>query len=144
MSLVFLNGFVFQKEICMNNKIANLVQILIPLFLVIILCILGAKTIGLPVVAIVGGSGFIAWFAWLRFNFPTSADPNIIVVPFLLTCGALMLHIVEEYIMDFPAAMSQLFNIHFSLTAFVLTFALAAVVISDSVLRSPVPLAYHK
>ena len=99
-------------------------KIFFPLILVLILCYLGANSVGLPVVVIVGGSGLLAWVAWLRYNYSSPAAPEVILVPFLLTCGALMLHIIEEYVMNFPEAMDQLFHIHFNLRTFIETFAL--------------------
>lgn len=98
---------------------------IIALAFVISCCYLGLQTIGVPVVFIVGGSGLIAWFAWIKFNLKHPANASVILVPFLLTCGCLMAHINEEYYFQFPEAMSQLFNINFTMEIFISVFMLA-------------------
>ncbi|KTD63907.1 hypothetical protein [Legionella spiritensis] len=95
------------------------------IFLIIGLGYMGANAIGWPVLLIVGGSGLIGWVCWLKFSFTRPTPSEIILVPFLLTCGFLMLHIVEEYTMNFPLAISQLFHVHFTMATFIYIFMLA-------------------
>lgn len=97
---------------------------LLALFLIVVLGYSGADVVGWPVLVIVGGSGLIGWLCWLKFSFTVPADPKVILTPFLLTCGFLMIHIIEEYMMNFPLAISQLFHVHFTLEAFVYVFML--------------------
>jgi hypothetical protein len=83
----------------------------------------GYKTIGLPPVVIVGGSGLVAFAIWQRSYLRSPADPSVILPLFLLTVAALEVHIGEEYLTGFAPAMSRLFDISWTERSFLLIFA---------------------
>ena len=89
----------------------------------------GAIRLGPIVIVIVCGSGFGALIAWLLTTFRKPADPGRVLFLYLLTIAALMVHIKEEYLTDFPRAMSEAFSIEFSEGEFVVTFAMVGFVI---------------
>jgi len=89
----------------------------------------GLMYIGWPVVGIVGGSGTIALFAWLKTTFHRPAHPMVITPLYLLIIACLMVHIIEEYLAGFAPCISRLFNVDFTTHEFVLTFAMGGYVI---------------
>jgi len=88
-----------------------------------IACIQGYRTIGLPPVIIVGGSGIIGFIMWYRTYLKHPVDPKIILPLFLLTVAALEIHMCEEYLTGFGPSMSRLFNITWTEKSFLLIFA---------------------
>ena len=83
----------------------------------------GYRTIGLPPVVIVGGSGVAGLFMWHRTYLKRPLAPDVILPPFLLTVAALEVHMCEEYFTRFGPAMSRLFDINWSEQSFLLVFA---------------------
>ncbi len=83
----------------------------------------GYRTIGLPPVVIVGGSGVVGLFMWHRTYLKRPLAPDVILPPFLLTVAALEVHMAEEYFTKFGPAMSRLFDINWSEQSFLLVFA---------------------
>ena len=83
----------------------------------------GYRTIGLPPVVIVGGSGVAGLFMWHRTYLKRPLPPDVILPPFLLTVAALEVHMCEEYFTRFGPAMSRLFDINWSEQSFLLVFA---------------------
>jgi hypothetical protein len=83
----------------------------------------GYKTIGLPPVVIVGGSGIVGLVMWHRTYLKRPLAPDVILPPFLLTVAALEVHMCEEYFTRFGPAMSRLFDIHWTEESFLLVFA---------------------
>ncbi len=81
------------------------------------------KSIGMPPVVIVGGSGLVALIAWSATYLKRPAAPEIILPVFLLTVAALEVHMTEEYLTKFGPAMSRLFNIPWTERGFLLVFA---------------------
>ena len=83
----------------------------------------GYTAIGPPPVAIVGGSGVVAFVIWQRSDLRRPADPSVILPLFLLTVAALDVHMAEEYLARFGPAMSRLFDISWTERSFLLIFA---------------------
>jgi len=84
---------------------------------------LGVAAIGVPPVIIVGGSGAVALVGW-AWTYRSGAPPAYVVLPpFLLTVGALELHMLEEYLTGFAPAMSRLFDIGWTEQKFLIAFA---------------------
>jgi hypothetical protein len=83
----------------------------------------GYTAIGMPPVAIVGGSGVVAFVIWQRSYLRRPLDPSLILPLFLLTVAALDLHMAEEYLARFGPAMSRLFDISWTERSFLLIFA---------------------
>lgn len=113
------------KNLLWNKWFSFIVAVV---FLVTVATI-GFLTIGAPIVIIVGGSGTVALILWLRFTFNKLAQPSVILPPYLLTCAMLMAHINEEFYMNFPEKISQLFHVDFTLTSFIAVFMLVGPVI---------------
>jgi len=83
----------------------------------------GYTAIGPPPVAIVGGSGVVAFVIWQRSYLRRPVDPSVILPLFLLTVAALDVHMAEEYLARFGPAMSRLFDISWTERSFLLIFA---------------------
>ena len=83
----------------------------------------GYTAIGPPPVAIVGGSGVVAFVIWQRSYLRRPFDPSVILPLFLLTVAALDVHMAEEYLARFGPAMSRLFDISWTERSFLLIFA---------------------
>ena len=84
---------------------------------------LGYRKIGLPPVAIVGGSSVIALVMWIKFYLRKPLAPEVILPLFLLTVAALEIHMAEEYLTGFGPAMSRLFDISWTERSFLIVFA---------------------
>jgi hypothetical protein len=85
--------------------------------------IAGYRQIGIPPVAIVGGSSLIGLVMWMRTYLRRPLDPGVILPPFLLTVAALEVHMAEEYLTRFGPAMSRLFDISWTERSFLIVFA---------------------
>jgi hypothetical protein len=85
--------------------------------------IAGYRSIGVPPVVIVGGSGVIALIMWAKTYLRKPLDARIVLPPFLLTVAALELHMAEEYLTGFGPAMSRLFDISWTERSFLMIFA---------------------
>ena len=83
----------------------------------------GYIKIGIPPVAIVGGSSVIGMFFWIKTYLRKPLDPRIILPPFLLTVAALEVHMAEEYLAGFGPAISRLFDASWSEQSFLMIFA---------------------
>jgi len=83
----------------------------------------GYRSIGLPPVVIVGGSGLGAFIMWTRTYLKNPLDARVILPPFLLTVAALEIHMIEEWKTGFGPAMSRLFDISWTERSFLLIFA---------------------
>jgi hypothetical protein len=83
----------------------------------------GYRSIGLPPVVIVGGSGLFALAGWSITYRNGPPAPEIVLPPFLLTIAALELHMLEEYRSGFAPAMSRLFDIAWTEPKFLTAFA---------------------
>jgi hypothetical protein len=79
--------------------------------------------IGIPPVAIVGGSSVIGMLFWIKTYLRKPLDPRIILPPFLLTVAALEVHMAEEYVAGFGPAISRLFDASWSERSFLMIFA---------------------
>jgi hypothetical protein len=82
----------------------------------------GYRSIGVPPVVIVGGSGMIALILWSRTYLRRPLEPRLILPVFLLTVAALEVHMIEEYLTGFGPAMSRLFDISWTERGFLLVF----------------------
>jgi hypothetical protein len=83
----------------------------------------GYRSIGLPPVVIVGGSGMAGFVMWTRTYLRRPLPPDVILPPFLLTVAALEVHMIEEWKTGFGPAMSRVFDISWSERSFLLVFA---------------------
>ncbi|MEE8257073.1 MAG: hypothetical protein V3R60_04220 [Acidobacteriota bacterium] len=90
--------------------------------------VFGFVYIGPVIVAIIGSAGVGGLVAWLLTTFKKPADPLRIAPMYFLTLAALMVHITEEYITDFPLKMSQTFSITFAEPVFVVAIAMVGFV----------------
>ena len=85
--------------------------------------IAGYRYIGIPPVAIVGGSSLIGLSLWMWTYLKRPVDPRIILPPLLLTVAALEVHMGEEYLTGFGPAMSRLFDISWTESSFLMIFS---------------------
>lgn len=85
--------------------------------------ILAYRNIGIPPVAIVGGSSVVGMILWIKTYLRKPLDPRIVLPPFLLTVAALELHMAEEYLTGFGPAISRLFDASWSERSFLMIFA---------------------
>lgn len=83
----------------------------------------GYHYIGLPPVAIVGGSSLVGMILWIRTYLGRPLDPRVMLAPFLLTVACLEIHMCEEYLTGFGPAMSRLFDVSWSERSFLMIFA---------------------
>ena len=90
---------------------------------VVVAMIAGYRSIGVPPVVIVGGSGVIALIMWSKTYLRKPLDARIILPVFLLTVAALEIHMAEEYLTGFGPAMSRLFDISWTERSFLMIFA---------------------
>ena len=84
----------------------------------------GYRNVGWIVVVIIGMAAVGGLTMWLLTTFHKPAEPKVIVPLYLLSLVGLKIHIIEEYLMEFPEAMSHTFGIHFTQDDFVLEIAL--------------------
>ena len=85
--------------------------------IVIAVLIYGPGFIGPVGTLIIGGSGVLAYFAWIFTTFKPPADPNTILPLYLLVVGTELIHMSEEAIADFSGRFGQLFGSDFSFFA---------------------------
>ena len=90
---------------------------------IVVAMIAGYRSIGLPPVVIVGGSGIVGFVMWVKTYLRKPVGPEIILAPFLLTVAALEVHMTEEWLTGFGPAMSRLFDISWTEHSFLLVFA---------------------
>jgi len=90
---------------------------------VVVAMIAGYRSIGLPPVVIVGGSGIVGLIMWSRTYLRRPLGPEVMLAPFLLTVAALEVHMIEEYLTGFGPAMSRLFDISWTERSFLMIFA---------------------
>jgi hypothetical protein len=100
-------------------------ELLVAALAVIGLMVGGYRSIGLPPVVIVGGSGLVALAGWWITYRRGTPGPDVVLPPFLLTIAALELHMLEEYLGGFAPAMSRLFDIAWTEPKFLAVFAFA-------------------
>jgi hypothetical protein len=117
------------KEINPTGDRPSAIQIALAVTFAATAMIAGYVNIGLPPVAIVGGSSVVGFALWLRTYRHGPIAPEVILPPFLLTVAALELHMIEEYATGFGPAMSRLFNISWSEFSFLLIFTFVGPVI---------------
>ena len=91
--------------------------------------VFGFIYIGPVIVAIIGSAGVGGLVAWLLTTFKRPANPGRIAPLYFLTIAALMVHITEEYVTEFPQRMSETFSITFTEPVFVVTLAMVGFVI---------------
>jgi len=85
--------------------------------IVIGLIVFGLSAVGPVGTIIIGGSGVLAFFAWIFTTFKTPADPGAILPLYLLLVGTELIHMSEEAITDFPGQFGLLFGDSFSFFA---------------------------
>ncbi|MGH3162929.1 MAG: hypothetical protein ACREOQ_12830 [Gemmatimonadales bacterium] len=90
---------------------------------IVVAMIAGYRSIGVPPVVIVGGSGIVGFVMWVKTYLRKPVGPEIILAPFLLTVAALEVHMTEEWLTGFGPAMSRLFDISWTEPSFLLVFA---------------------
>lgn len=84
--------------------------------------IMGLTYLSTPIITIVGGSMTVGFFFWLKYSYGKPTEPFALIPPFSIMLAALFIHIMEEYYMDFPQAISALFQVDFSKQTFLLVF----------------------
>ena len=106
-----------------TTKRTQVLSVLAAVAFVSVAIVTGYRSIGLPPVIIVGGSGLVALVMWIKTYLRKPVDPNVILPVFLLTVAALEVHMVEEYLGRFGPAMSRLFDISWTERSFLMVFA---------------------
>jgi hypothetical protein len=106
-----------------TTKRAQVSSVLAAVAFVSVAMVTGYRSIGLPPVIIVGGSGLVALVMWIRTYLRKPVDPSVILPVFLLTVAALEVHMIEEYLARFGPAMSRLFDISWTERSFLMVFA---------------------
>lgn len=84
----------------------------------------GYRAVGWIVVVVIGLAAVGGLVMWLLTTFHRPAEPAAIVPWYLLSLVGLKIHILEEYLADFPGAMSDTFDIHFTRHEFVAEIAI--------------------
>lgn len=92
-------------------------------------CVMCYRTIGVPPLIIIGGSGTIGFILWYRTYLWNPIDPKLILPLFVLTIAGLQVHLVEEYFTGFGPAMSRLFGIPWTESGFLLIFMMVGPII---------------
>src|SRR3954470_262328 len=93
-----------------TSKTTRILSIAVAAFVAAVAMIAGYLNIGIPPLAIVGGSSVIGMALWIGTYLRKPLDPRIILPPFLLTVAALEVHMGEEYLTGFGPAISRLFD----------------------------------
>jgi len=106
-----------------TSRRSQLLSAAAALAFIVVAMIAGYRSIGLPPVVIVGGSGIIGFVMWVKTYLRQPVGPEIILAPFLLTVAGLEAHMTEEWLTGFGPAMSRLFDISWSEHSFLLVFA---------------------
>jgi hypothetical protein len=106
-----------------TNRQTRVASVVAAIAFVAIAAIQGYRTIGIPPVVIVGGSGVAGLVMWIRTYLSNPVEPRVILPPFLLTVAALEVHMIEEWKTGFGPAMSRVFGISWSERSFLLVFA---------------------
>lgn len=106
-----------------TSKTTQALSIIAAVVFIVATAAIGYRTIGLPPVVIVGGSGVVGFVMWYRTYLKRPLAPEVILPPFLLTVAALEVHMCEEYFTHFGPAMSRLFNINWTEQSFLVVFA---------------------
>ena len=106
-----------------TTKRAQVLSVLAAVAFVSVAIVTGYRSIGLPPVIIVGGSGLVALVLWIKTYLRKPVDPSVILPVFLLTVAALEVHMIEEYLARFGPAMSRLFDISWTERSFLMVFA---------------------
>ena len=105
------------------SKRARVLSVVAAVVCVAVTAISGYRSIGLPPVVIVGGSGVAGLVLWTRTYLRNPVEPRVILPPFLLTVAALEIHMIEEWKRGFGPAMSRLFDISWTEHSFLMIFA---------------------
>lgn len=92
-------------------------------------CVMCYRTIGIPPLIIIGGSGTIGFILWYRTYLWNPIEPKLILPLFVLTVAGLQVHLVEEFFSGFGPAMSRLFNIPWTESGFMLIFMMVGPII---------------
>ncbi len=108
---------------------AKYLYLIIVIVFLVTMGILGVIYVGPVVPAIIGSAGVGGLIAWLLTTFKKPANPTTIAPWYFLTLAALMVHITEEYITEFPRKMSETFSITFTDPVFVIAIAMVGFVI---------------
>ncbi len=82
----------------------------------------GFVNMGLAYAVIVGGSGTIAYFAWLLTTFRKPADLQRVLSLYLLLVATELIHMTEEVVTGFPEKFPLLFNVAVTDKAFEASF----------------------
>jgi len=106
-----------------TSKRAQALSIAGAVLFAVVAMVAGYRNIGVPPVVIVGGSALGGMILWIKYYLKRPLDPHVILPPFLLTVGALELHMGEEYLTGFGPAMSRLFDISWTEQSFLMIFA---------------------
>src|SRR3954452_19273526 len=101
----------------------RILSLIAAVLFVAVAMVAGYRSIGLPPVMIVGGSGLVALILWSRTYLRRPLEPRVILPVFLLTVAALEVHMIEEYLTGFGPAMSRLFDISWTERSFLMVFA---------------------
>lgn len=115
--------FSFTLKVVETGKKVQIINLLAAVIFLVVAAVMGYVTIGLPPVAIVGGSGVVALVMWRKTYLRKPIEPRVILPIFLLTVAALEVHMTEEYLTGFGPAMSRLFDISWTEKSFLLIFA---------------------
>ena len=106
-----------------TSRTARTLSIAAAVLFTLIAMIAAYRSIGMPPVVIVGGSGLVGIAFWMWTYLDKPLDPRVILPPFLLTVAALELHMAEEYLTGFGPAISRLFDVSWTERSFLIIFA---------------------
>lgn len=97
-------------------------------------------TVGLVPTLIIGGSGILALVVWLGTTYRQPADPEQVLLLYLLLIAAELIHMAEEYLAAFPREVSELTGATMSQDMFVVTFVIGGTMLA---LISAIGLVYR-
>ncbi len=75
------------------------------------------------------GITIISLIAWLLTTFKQSIDSKRILSLYNLTLIVLMIHLIEEYFMDFPGSIGMTFKINFHMDIFIIIIIMAGYIL---------------
>ena len=106
-----------------TSKTTRALSIAAAVLFALIAMVAAYRNIGIPPVAIVGGSSLVGLALWIRTYLRKPLDARVILPPFLLTVAALEVHMAEEYLTGFGPAISRLFDASWTERSFLMIFA---------------------
>ena len=96
--------------------------------------------VGPAAMIIIGGSGILSWFVWLKTTYHFPVDPNRVLPLYMLLLAAELLHMGEEFLTSFPDEFSKLTGAGMTQEIFVFWFVIVGTILA---LLSMIGIMHH-